>query len=103
MRTGNAILAVFSFWMAFTFPLTAIDTIKTNNLESMMPVSTGIFALFVFFFFIAAGIVSLAFGKESIVNHKIAFAKTPVEREKAKEALIKVTGDEKLTIDDLFN
>lgn len=102
MRTGNAILAVFSFWMAFTFPLTAIDTIKTNNLESMIPVSTGIFALCIFFFFIAAGIVSLAFGKESIINHKIVYAKQPADREISKEALRKITGDEKLTAEDIF-
>lgn len=102
MRTGNAILAVFSFWMAFTFPLTAIDTIKTNNLESMLPVSPGIAGLCVFFFFIAAGIVALTYGKETMDDHRLAYAKQPADREISKEALRKITGDEKLTAEDIF-
>jgi len=97
MKTGNAVLAVFSFWMAFTFPFTAIDIIKTNNLESMLSVSTGIAGLIVFCFFALLGIVALAYGRE----HEEKIQKTYVrEQPISKEALRNITSDEKT--DDLF-
>jgi len=96
MKTGNAVLAVFSFWMAFTFPFTAIDIIKTNNLESMISVSTGVAGLIVFCFFALLGIVALAYGREHVEIQKTYVREQPI----SKEALRKITSDEKT--DDLF-
>ena len=64
MKTGNALLGAFFFWMAFYIPITVITLILEKDWAQKLPVDYRILIFIIFGVFVALGAVSLVFGRE---------------------------------------
>ncbi len=73
MKTGNAILGVFFFWMAFYIPITVITTILENEWAQRLPIDLYLLIFIIFGVFVAFGTVSLLLGREKKQEDNIFF------------------------------